>query len=935
MGHVDPHIQNLVDYINQDTKFVTLSSCSGRIALFHPTATLPNRITDDSKDEDVSTTPNENSVSGKGSTGSWVFVSHDVVEDPMTTIVPFFFPVDVGGTAHTESALTGNNEGCPSDQPDEYHICYFRFEPMLLHVAACNLETGQFLLQVALQNGLRESGLIVTAQRVTVAFRTHSLALSIPMSFQKDHIFFPKSSEYVVSLTNELNRRLLLNLQLIHKVFASLQQSFLSIANPSVPTVSASNTTAISHQRTVADETSERGLVVSWEQQSHDIPILNLYGHAAVELILITDIAPYKDIDVREILVVGGYGSGPKQMQSSLSQQAKMRSTNIYRIRQKQESWGKTDVQWNSYWETVNLTTTVDMDSTTGTSTAFDRIQIFSYIADDEMHTFCTGTMQVKQIEWDGRLYTTAVNLTKILYDINNCISQSTTHVLLFGGRYGPNKPMNDLIIFEYKTHGTAATGSMFIPLDVCGSKPSPRWGHSFTALNHPRRNIDSTFDPTIIVPVAVLVGGRNTHGNCTDPLYVLSIVPTYSSSIEQSQSVENHFLWERIVTGNDTLYHHLSRCFHTATTIDDSNHIFIFGGLRCPEYLSESIDFTTTSDDHETAISLLLTVRSHNSNAGSDVNISFSADLEYVKIPNISHRFAHSAIHMISSHERHLTALGIQKGIIIIAGGVSQSKSASTFISENEGANDLFMNCLHYELTNGKVLFKEITVMGKNYGEAIDPGPLIEHCCISFPKCRTDKISSSSQYDVLFIGGGVSGFAFQDLFAPSHHFLFQWSFRSIDCFGNEGELPISYRTPPKSIVPSKTNPISMEPLESVVIHNQQLLCDVVYVLKQNAKIVKQYLEFSEFINKQYRITAIEKNGISRWTQTVPTPDGINDIQINDYIAIPIRSQCIGLVQLATQSDVEDAMSLIVGYGKQSCLASTGTYARGHGVPVL
>ncbi|KAL7556981.1 hypothetical protein ACA910_018266 [Epithemia clementina (nom. ined.)] len=54
-----------------------------------------------------------------------------------------------------------------------------RFEPMLLHVAAANLERGQELLQLVLQLGFRESGLVVTQSHVMVAICSYSLALTI------------------------------------------------------------------------------------------------------------------------------------------------------------------------------------------------------------------------------------------------------------------------------------------------------------------------------------------------------------------------------------------------------------------------------------------------------------------------------------------------------------------------------------------------------------------------------------------------------------------------------------------------------------------------------------------------------------------------------------------------------------------------------------
>ena len=942
MGHVDPHIQHLVDVINQHHQFVTLSSCSGRIALFHPTATTTVTETKTTTtrtsesplnmEEGWNVNPNhtENGTttgSGKGSTGSWVFVSHDVVDDPTASIVPFFFPpmdknIDKG-IEHTEPPYELEKQ----QQPQQEHVCYFRFEPMLLHVAACHLEAGQFLLQVALQNGLRESGLIVTPQRVTVAFRTHSLAMSIPLSFQKGHIFFPKCIEYIVSLTNELNRRLLLNLQLIDKVLASVQRAFRSMDRPSM--------SLLSHQAaTEREPRMEQKVIVSWEQKAHNaIPDLNLYGHAAIALVSTVPLAECgTGVDVREILIFGGYGIGPttSMPSSPVTSPSKMRSERIYRLQQQHdltERGKSSDFQWRPQWDTVNLSNMITTDENTNDIT---HIQIVYHKTDCDYDVIYSGNIQVGRMAWDGRLFTAAVNLTTIMNFVNNCKSvPSTTLMLLFGGRYGPNKPMNDLTLFEY-VNSSATT---FTPQDVRGTTPTPRWGHTLTALEVSRRESPPKYDPTAIIPVAVLIGGRHTHGNCADPLYVLSLVPPDAS---HGCALEYHFLWEQLATAGDSLGDSLSRCFHTATMIDDTNHVFIFGGLHSPENLLEGFDVGSANDDEEPTIALLLTLpvdRFRVNTTISDINKSFSVQIENVKLPTVSHRFAHSAINLASRHERDHENLDGRTGIIVLAGGTDPISNSNTSIADNEGTNSTFMDCLHYTLTNGKIVLDGIRVdityndVDGNH-EAIDPGPMINHCSVSFPEDTTDEKPGTSHYNVLFIGGGVAGFAFQELFAPSHHLSFQWN--DID-----GRVRVENDSEPNGCIsPSANLPKLMKPPQLDEICGQQLLCDVVYVWKQNAKIVKVNLEDSGFINKLYRMTAIEATGIIRWSQSEQALIDANDI-IKDYIAIPIRAECIGLVHDALDSNVSETMSLIVGYGRQICPPSTGTYARGIGIPEM
>ena len=231
-----------------------------------------------------------------------------------------------------------------------------------------------------------------------------------------------------------------------------------------------------------------------------------------------------------------------------------------------------------------------------------------------------------------------------------------------------------------------------------------------------------------------------------------------------------------------------------------------------------------------------------------------------------------------------------------------------------------------------------DLCCLGENEvcSKPIDPGPMIHHCCLSFPKNDATDSSScnGSHYDVVLIGGGVPGFAFQELFAPSHHLSFHWNFTSVDSNNENDTKAISLLEP--------TNPISLksiitrtsEPSQFDSVCNPQPQCDVVYVLKQNAKVVKLFLEESKFINKLYRMTAIEPKGITRWPRAGPMPDATDNF-IKEYIAIPIRAQFVDSVHHAMESDNTIAKSLIVGFGQQICLPSTGSYARGNVASVL
>ena len=183
-GSVDVLIRPLVDLLNLHPSFATLSSCSGRIALFDPHLQQEGSAPDDeylslldseeTDEEDKSLgenfSSNENVLlqnlgvppksSGKGS-GGWLLASHSIVE-PSTLVKLLEEPTKRGESRDATLML--------------------KHEPLLLHVAASSLTRGRQLLSLALHLGFRESGLVVTQHRVTVAIRGHSLALCVPIA---------------------------------------------------------------------------------------------------------------------------------------------------------------------------------------------------------------------------------------------------------------------------------------------------------------------------------------------------------------------------------------------------------------------------------------------------------------------------------------------------------------------------------------------------------------------------------------------------------------------------------------------------------------------------------------------------------------------------------------------------------------------------------
>lgn len=300
-GSVDIHIQALVDLINSHPSYATLSSCSGRITLFDASGTSEKNPTNvDSQAESDSV--DAECPQGKGF-GTWLLSAHEpVVLDDVHSVFQNITTMN-GGDISSQSAVTITLSGLT------HHICW-RFEPMLLHVAAASLQRGQQLLQVALQMGFRESGLITGNTRVTVAIRSYSLALTVPLPTELNRW----SDTYLSELVDQSNRRLLLNWQRLNRLYNAVKTSLFRAPN------------------------------IQLSAYNDRIPALRLWNHAAVCL--------GREVNWcwEEVLVFGGYGVGPEvetvqglQSPPPRTSQPK-RSAYVFRLKRGDSGW---DEQWH------------------------------------------------------------------------------------------------------------------------------------------------------------------------------------------------------------------------------------------------------------------------------------------------------------------------------------------------------------------------------------------------------------------------------------------------------------------------------------------------------------------------------------------------------------------------------------------------------------
>jgi len=126
---------------------------------------------------------------------------------------------------------------------------------MLLHIAARSLVVGQALLQVALGCGFRESGLVVTTKRVTVAIRSHSLSLSLPiLPPHHHHGNLCPSKEYIIAVIHDCNRRLKENWNHLQRLYTAIEAGWFTVSlrpkiriRSMIPTLRLWNTAIIAY----------------------------------------------------------------------------------------------------------------------------------------------------------------------------------------------------------------------------------------------------------------------------------------------------------------------------------------------------------------------------------------------------------------------------------------------------------------------------------------------------------------------------------------------------------------------------------------------------------------------------------------------------------------------------------------------------------------
>jgi hypothetical protein len=252
------------------------------------------------------------------------------------------------------------------------------------------------------------------------------------------------------------------------------------------------------------------------------LPPLHLWGHATV----LRPTGPRRRSSspttsslgpAWELLVFGGYGSGPS---TSLAHPSCGRSAAVYRL-----ATGNQGESWAAQWEPVTLSPVDDDNNNNNNSSRLWQIPVHN---DTNNNNRGATSFTARQ-------------------GLAACLLEDQSTVLLFGGRGGPAAPLGDLWLY------TTETEKVFPPR-VQGVAPTPRWGHSMTRLSGNR---------------VVLLGGRD-ETKVLDDAYILSFGTDLQGPYVQWTRWE--FSPGRPVPG--------PRCFHAAVTDGSEQRLWVWGGI-------------------------------------------------------------------------------------------------------------------------------------------------------------------------------------------------------------------------------------------------------------------------------------------------------------------------------------------------------------------
>ncbi|KAL3803338.1 hypothetical protein HJC23_009302 [Cyclotella cryptica] len=911
-GSVDEKILPLVNLINAHPEYVTLSSCSGRVALFDPGVNdedeedeneeegngveegvdldgnhregydnqgiemKPNKPNDhlnsnnNNNNASVVSSTNKTNMSGKGR-GKWIFVTHDQLPDMGTQII--------------HSIQKACNDDVNHDKDGGQIILRRRrrrktltlkHEPPLLHIAASTLAAGKRMLHLLKSDcAMRESGLVVTDSRVTIEVRSLGGSLCIPVFVEiaviagdggdggdgaaERVVKIQPNEEYLQSLAKVMNERMRRNESLLAKLYSVLENELFCV--PDTETTLIRNDSCIANDSPLINDSCN-----DYEVELHPLPSLNMWKTAAVVLphpaTSPDDTLLHGGSDL-DVLAFGGQGIGPYDSSNgnTVKNTTCQRMDAVFRLKRR-------GGVWSHKWDTVKL------DETFVNNTSMDSKNV-------ALETKA-GTFRVDIVESLGRREGHAALVLPRVSPMPTPPPTSSDVVVIFGGRTGgPLSPTKDLFLFslhhchrrEDVSDDGVVYGSMYIPTDVRGAPPEARYGHSMTALQHDNHDNEHLRGGEALAIVAGGMGVSETDSNVQvvfSSVYILS-------RCKNDDSESFHFIWERIA---DMI---VPRSYHSAIRIplECSNGVLVFGGISKADDPFDDEDGIDSGPPFEIL------------GCGKSTWVSDSSSKE-CDLPFV---IGGSSVPLTSASSASATAF-------LVIGGTKpctlrrRHEEKDTIGIFRWASND-----------NGSVRgpIKANATILQNEGNC-DLGVCVHHCLVDLPTSTGTSDASNVISSAVSVGGGVPSFSFGQSFSTS--FLINVKCSNSSIKGTPYENKSSLYRPMSAEKQEKDN-------SSSSIHPE---ADVVYVSNSNAKKVKVELESLGYLDKRFKMVKV-------------LADGTN------LIAIPITDSCLSyLKRKGNRSDCGDGSqdnesaymfeTLIVNTGRESVPLSSSSMGK-------
>lgn len=224
-GSVDAACVPLMLLLNGHPDYVTTSSCSGRISLFHSVG--------------LSGTNQDSVKRGAAQAVGWVYVTHDPVTDDdaaaicdsMCAAAPPVVEAETEEQRQPPASKAHVGNAPVFTVPSSGGVLSLKCEPFVMHVQCRTMDAAKALLSAAVSDaGFRNSGITPPGARIMVAIRHAGLSLDCPLVMEGVNIVSSSASgrQYVRSLLALSNEKMSENSRRIQKLFDSVSKRIQS-----------------------------------------------------------------------------------------------------------------------------------------------------------------------------------------------------------------------------------------------------------------------------------------------------------------------------------------------------------------------------------------------------------------------------------------------------------------------------------------------------------------------------------------------------------------------------------------------------------------------------------------------------------------------------------------------------------------------------------